>query len=317
MNSICEQAFQGYRFAGKSKHDACTVYRLKDAHGAGEMVCYDIARGIQISYNNLSMASCFQPITPAKEFLQINHCLEGCYEFELENSTVSFLGEGDLCVNDLSKLAFIGSRFPMKKYRGLTVLFDIKMAQQTLESDFSQTNINLFYIRDTLCQNGQSLPIRSRREIDHIFSELYHVDERIRMPYLWVKVIELLLFLSLLDSSHMQQLPVFSEAVSQATKHVYQYIIEKPFSKTTISELASVFNVAESSMKRCFKSLSGHSIGTFMKRKRMEAAADLMVAERNLSIGEVAEAAGYENQSKFSSAFKSVFGVTPFAYRNK
>ena len=41
----------------------------------------------------------------------------------------------------------------------------------------------------------------------------------------------------------------------------------------------------------------------------MEAAADLLVSEPQLSICEVAEAAGYENQSKFSAAFKSVFGV--------
>ena len=55
----------------------------------------------------------------------------------------------------------------------------------------------------------------------------------------------------------------------------------------------------------------------FMKIKRMEAAAELLVSEPQLSICEVAEAAGYENQSKFSAAFKSIMGVTPFAYRCK
>ena len=49
----------------------------------------------------------------------------------------------------------------------------------------------------------------------------------------------------------------------------------------------------------------------------MEAAAELLVSEPQLSICEVAETAGYENQSKFSAAFKSVMGVTPFAYRCK
>ena len=64
-------------------------------------------------------------------------------------------------------------------------------------------------------------------------------------------------------------------------------------------------------------SIAGNSIGTFMKIKRMEAAAELLVSEPQLSICEVAETAGYENQSKFSAAFKSVMGVTPFAYRCK
>ena len=52
--------------------------------------------------------------------------------------------------------------------------------------------------------------------------------------------------------------------------------------------------MAESSMKRCFTSIAGNSIGTFMKIKRMEAAAQLLVSEPQLSICEVAEAAGYE-----------------------
>ena len=143
------------------------------------------------------------------------------------------------------------------------------------------------------------------------------MDERIRLPYSWVKIIELLLFLSLLDASYVKKPRQFSEEVSKGTQKAYQYIIENPFSKITIPELADMFYVAESSMKRCFTSLAGNSIGTFMKIKRIEAAAELLISEPQLSICEVAEAAGYENQSKFSAAFKSIFGMTPFAYRCK
>ena len=64
---------------------------------------FEVAPGIQITYNDLKMDSCFRPIRFEKDFLQINHCLEGCYECELESGAVSFLGEGDLCVDYLSK----------------------------------------------------------------------------------------------------------------------------------------------------------------------------------------------------------------------
>lgn len=77
-------------------------------------------------------------------------------------------------------------------------------AQKTLNTDFRQGDINLQQIRDTLCGDGRSLLIKSKHEIDHIFSELYRVDERIRIPYFWIKVIELLLFLSLLDASYVK-----------------------------------------------------------------------------------------------------------------
>ena len=67
--------------------------------GEGVMQCFEIAPGIQITYNDLNMDSCFRPLRFEKNFLQINHCLEGCYECELEGGAVSFLGEGDLCVD--------------------------------------------------------------------------------------------------------------------------------------------------------------------------------------------------------------------------
>lgn len=295
------------------------IRHLTNGMGTGEMDCYQIAPGIQISYNNLNTDSCFQPIKFETDFLQIDHCIEGCYEFEMDNGSVSFIGEGDLSVTSLrkGKQVFVNSRIPLKKYRGITILLDIASAQPTLNRDFRQANLNLLQIRDTLCGEGRSLLIKSKHEVDHIFGELYHVDERIRLPYFWVKTIELLLFLSLLDGSTVRKPHQFSEEVSIGTQQAYQFIIENPFSKVTIAELAEMFHVAESSMKRCFTSIAGNSIGAFMKVKRMEAAADLLVSAPQLSIGEVAEAAGYENQGKFSAAFKTVFGMTPFAYRCK
>ena len=57
----------------------------------------------------------------------------------------------------------------------------METAQKTLHKDFGQADISVAKIKDTLCKNERSLLIKSKREIDHIFSELYNVDERIRM----------------------------------------------------------------------------------------------------------------------------------------
>lgn len=316
-NTITEQALRGYRFSNIIKHNEYTIYQLADHYGSGEMTCYDITPGIQVSYNNMDMDSCFHSIAPVKEFLEIDYCLEGCYEVELENNTFSFLGKGDLCVTNLSRQICTGSRLPQKHYRGITILLELETAQRVLDSDFPQGQINLKQISSRLCSGDQSLLIKSRHDIDRILSDLYQVDTQIRLPYLWLKVMELLLFLCQLDSSHIQQPYRFSADVSKAAQEVYQHITTHPFSRETISELAVTFGISESSMKRCFKSLSGHSIGTFMKIQKMEAAAKLLATEPGLSIREVAETAGYENQSKFTAAFKSVLKTTPSTYRRK
>ena len=59
------------------------------------------------------------------------------------------------------------------------------------------------------------------------------MDERIQVPYFWIKVIELLLFLSLLDGSAVCRPQQFSADISKRTQEVYQYIIENPFTKDT------------------------------------------------------------------------------------
>ncbi len=304
---------------GIETETAVGVLHEGNESGEGTMRRFEVAPGIQITYNDLKMDSCFRPIRFEKNFLQINHCLEGCYECELEGGSVSFLGEGDLCVDYLSKdkQIFLGSHIPLKKYRGVTVLLEMETAQQTLDQGFQQAHICLEQIRDRLCTDGRSLIIRSKHEIDHIFSELYSVDERIQGPYFWIKSIELLLFLSLLDGSAVCRPQQFSVDISKQTQKVYQYIIENPFCRDTIQDLSYMFGLSESSLKRCFKSISGAPIGTFIKEKRMEAAAEMLIYEPTLSIGEIGNTAGYENQSKFSAAFKSVIGVTPQVYRHK
>lgn len=211
-----------------------TVLHEGNKSGEGTMRRFDVAPGIQITYNDLKMDSCFRPIRFEKDFLQINHCLEGCYECELEGGSVSFLGEGDLCVDYLSKdkQVFLGSRIPLKKYRGITVLLEMEIAQQTLDQGFQQAHISLKQIRERLCTDGRSLIIKSKHEIDHIFSELYSVDERIQVPYFWIKIIELLLFLSLLDGSAVCRPQQFSADISKRTRRFTSILLKILFLKT-------------------------------------------------------------------------------------
>lgn len=314
---ICKRAFLGYHFSGEERNGKDEIYRLTNNSGKGKISCYDVCEGIQLTYNQLEMGSCFQKISPEPDLMLINHCLEGCYECEFQDGTVSFMGEGDLCVSDLGGQAFANSRLPTNKYIGISILLDLHTAQTSLDALFPQANIDLFALCDYLCAEGKSLMIRARSEVDHIFSELYYVDERIRMPYYTIKIIELFLFLGLVEREKFENLPAFSGSVVSATKSVYAYLIENPIKRVTIGELSSRFNVADSSLKRCFKTVAGQSIGTFMKEQRIQAAANILLNQKNMSVAEVAEFAGYESASKFSAAFKSVYKQTPLVYRSR
>lgn len=309
--AIIETAYDGFVFSEIIQLDNCKVYRFRDETGSGEMHCYNLLEGIQLTYNNLNMESSHQKIELKKGFLQIDHCLEGCYELKLENSERVFIGKGDLSVIELGQIPFENSRIPMKKYMGLSIFIDINAAQKSIDKYFPYGNINLNGIRDRLCKSGAALIIRSRHEIDHIINELYTVDDRVRLPYSIIKTIELLLFLSLMEAKDAEQLLSFSESVYKATQECYKMITENPFEWLTVKDLAMKFAMSESSLKNCFQRISGHSIGSFMRSNRIKEAAALLSQKPHLSIGELAAITGYENQSKFSKAFKRVMGRTP------
>ena len=55
-------------------------------------------------------------------------------------------------------------------------------------------------------------------------------------------------------------------------------------------------------------------IATYMKQYRMNQAIAYL-KETDDSMAEIAAAVGYENQSKFTAAFKNVVGVLPTTYR--
>ena len=68
------------------------------------------------------------------------------------------------------------------------------------------------------------------------------------------------------------------------------------------------------SLKEMFKAVYGKSLAAHIKEHRMELASKLL-RETGLSIAEIAERVGYENQSKFSAEFKKSVGCLPTEYR--
>lgn len=96
----------------------------------------------------------------------------------------------------------------------------MEVAQKSISKFFPYGNINLSEMRDKLCKNGAALIVRSRHEINHIISELYKVDDRIRFPYSIIKTMELLLFLSLIESKDTHKLPSFLNRCMKQLRNV-------------------------------------------------------------------------------------------------
>lgn len=314
--SAIDKAYENYHFSEVKIDENCKIYRLKNETGTGEMRCYDLSQGIQLSFNDLNMNSSYQKIPVRNGILQIDYCIDGCYEIMLEKKDSYFIGKGDLSVTDLGKETFACSRIPLKRYVGITIFIDMLPAQTFFDAVFYHNEIKLGRIANTLCMDGEpSLIIRSRKEIDHILNEIYTIDANIRQPYCLIKVMELLLFLSSLERKDTQRPCTFSRPILEATQDCYGYLVQHPFEWIHVKELAGMFAISESSLKICFQYISGKAIGSFMRENRIKEAAELLIRKPDLSIGEISETAGYENQSKFTKAFKTIIGKTPSEFR--
>ncbi len=316
-SNIIDTAYKDYVFSDMKESDNIKIYRFEDDTGYGEMKSYNLLSGIQLSYNNLNIESVYQDIEPKVGILKIDHCLDGCYEVELKNGEYVFFGKGDLSITDLGSAEFENSRIPTKKYKGLSIFIDVNVAQKTVKEIFSFLNLDIINIRKRFCDKSVFSIINSKHEINKIVNELYTVDERIQIPYLIIKVVELLLFLEIVETKDIDKVTSFSKPIYDATKECYKDLIKNPFDRYSIAELAKKYAVSESSLKRCFGYISGNSIGDFKRTLILKEASKLLTNNLDMSIRDISDIAGYVNQSKFSSAFKSHYGLTPSQYRKK
>ena len=87
------------------------------------------------------------------------------------------------------------------------------------------------------------------------------------------------------------------------------------FSATlSLDEIAQVAGVHSAHLSRVFRQKMGCTVGEYVRRLRFEfASQQLLSTERSLC--EVAQDAGFADQSHFHRLFRSRMGVTPYTYR--
>lgn len=155
-------------------------------------------------------------------------------------------------------------------------------------------------------------------EVEHIFGELYRVPEKIRIPYFKVKILELLLYLDTMTiPGTVGERPYFYRTQVEKVKAIRRFLAEHISEHYTQEALSHRFDIPMTAMKTCFRSVYGTSIGSRLAGYRMNAAAELLLRERELSIAEIGGRVGYDNAGKFTVAFKKIMKLTPSEYRKE
>jgi AraC family transcriptional regulator len=84
----------------------------------------------------------------------------------------------------------------------------------------------------------------------------------------------------------------------------------------TLAGLAREAGLHPSHLARCFRAALGETIGEYVRRRRVEQSLGAL-ARPELSLAEIAAAAGFADQAHFGRVFKRHFGTTPGARRRE
>lgn len=128
-----------------------------------------------------------------------------------------------------------------------------------------------------------------------------------------LKVKEIILLLSQTQNAEAVQL-ILSQLFSPSTYTFKQIIEAHLFSQLTIEELAAQNNLSVSSFKREFAKLYNDSPANYIKTKKLEKAAELLLVS-DQRITEIAFDCGFNDLANFTKSFNDKYNTTPTNYR--
>ena len=246
----------------------------------------------------------------------INHCEEGRIECKFTSGDYLYMGPGDMSLGWHTHADYQHENyFPTKLFKGIVLLVDVEKAQPVLDALVTEARIDLTQLANRFCEHSDfGMMMEETEAVRQIFSSLYKVPDQIKGHYFKLKVIEIFLLLSIISTTNHEKRSSYRKQQVDIVKAVNEYISTQFMKRITIDSLSDQFDIPTSTLKRCFKGVYGTTIHHYLKECRINAAKHLL-QESDQSILEIANAVGYENGSKFTSAFKEATGVTPSAYR--
>lgn len=286
------------------------------SHAGNSMSRHTVFDGIDLMFLDVKQETIqFYAKSHTKTFA-INHCEEGRIECKFTSGDYLYMGPGDMSIGwHIHSDYQHENYFPTKLFKGIVLLVDVEKAQPVLDALVTEARIDLTQLANRFCEHSDfGMMMEETESVRQIFSSLYKVPDQIKGHYFKLKVIEIFLLLSVISTTNHEKRSSYRKQQVDIVKAVNEHISTQFMKRITIDSLSDQFDIPTSTLKRCFKGVYGTTIHHYLKECRINAAKHLL-QESDQSILEIANAVGYENGSKFTSAFKEATGVTPSAYR--
>lgn len=245
--------------------------------------------------------------------LRLDYCLIGRLEAEFSGKKYAYIDAGQMAINT-TKYDMISSYFPLKLYKGLSILF---YKQRLSEKYFNMWNVlglDIDEINQKIDRNAVWLIERVSYKMEEIFNTLYFGVNSEDSEFLWIKLTELLYLVNKFVNDIKQEYFYFvGDSADRVKKSVKEALCNREYSLEQIIERSGI---GASAFYERFGKIYGTSPAKYFRDFKLGEAA-MKLLSTDLSVWTIAIEAGYANFSKFSSAFRKLYGISPSEYRKK
>ncbi len=283
--------------------------------GKGRIESIELFPGIELSLHQYMAGRVVLRHDSVPGVIEIHHCRHGRCGMKLADEHSLFIGQDDVFIQSLDSAVDSEMTFPLGYYEGINIQINLELLNQKPPAILQEAGLGREILMAAVCPEGTPILLPPEHDLEHIFKDFYDKPECLRLPYYRIKTLELLLYLSQKPGS-TEKASEYRTSLTERINQVHEYLTEDLTVRPTIEDLSRKYHMNTSTLKQVFRGVYGQPIATYMKEYRMRRAMELL-AEETGSIAETAEQVGYENQSKFTAAFKQFTGELPSEYRRR
>ncbi len=272
--------------------------------------------GIELCYLTFSTGSFSVQHKALSHIIQINYCKAGQMMWEMTNGNRIYLNPGDFSLHTMKACTDSVLTFPNGTYQGLGIYIDLQEASDTPPELLKNLGVFETILPEKFCKDDNPVFLAGNEQTESIFSAFYDQPETLMLPFQKIKILELLLYLVKMEFTPQNKLAEYQSELTETIRKIHDQILQHMEQRITIEELSRQYLINPTTLKNAFKSVYGTSIAAHIKEHRMRQAARMLI-DSNMNIAEIAQAVGYDSQSKFTAAFKAYFKILPREYRKK
>lgn len=291
---------------------------FSDDTGDAQICVYSAAPGIEAAFVTAHMGqldfSLFEK-TIEKHYVGIHYCREGRIEQAVDSEFLYLMpGDCSITAEDRPSKEF---SFPMQHYHGVSIGIETRRIDGVLRSFLDAEGLEPSEVIRTLCGAGSPWVVRCQPALRDWFDDLCRAPEEERAAYLRVKLPTLFFLLKHIDlSASRGQARILPRAQAETVKQVADYISEHINEKITLKALTARFGLSDTYLQSMFRTVYGMPVISFIRAQKMHSAAQVLIHTPR-SVNDIAQEYGYDNEGKFSAAFKKIMGDSPSVYRKE